>query len=800
MGAVTSRHRPCVVPGAMTESGGEDGTAVTRRRRRVAWQPGNARGWRWAGFAAAVIVLCLAAALWLIAPYARALGRLGAAPGEAPSRLWARPLAIERGDAWRPEALAAELAAAGYREAEGGEVGTGRYRLDGERLEVGLRRRMTPAGPAAAELLEVTAARGRVVVLVRGGEPAVAVELEAPLLASYPGADARDVWPVVLAELPDHVVDAVLAAEDASFHRHAGLSIAGILRAGLVNLRQGRVEQGGSTLTQQLVKNAFLTHERSVDRKLREAFLALVVDLFHSKREILQAYLNRIYLGAGAGVSYHGFGAAARAYYGKHAADLTVGEAATLAGMIRSPAHLSPRRHPEAARGRRDVVLGRMAERGWLDDEELARALAEPIAALPAAERWGGAPHFASRAADEARRRFGVGRLAGTGHHLFATVARADQQAARRAVTEGLEALGGELEAALLSVAAADGAVVAWVGGRDGTAGGFDRVTQAHRQAGSAIKAVVLATALAEGASPSTRLADDPLAVPAGGGTWRPRNSDRRFRGPVTLRTAIEDSLNVPVVRMALDVGLDDVAVQARRMGLADEPDAVPALALGAVEVTPWEMAAVYATLAAGGERPDLHGLTAVLSPAGEALRDRRPPERRRVLDPRHAYVATAVLQGVVDSGTARAARRHHPSGPLAAKTGTSNEGRDAWFAAYDPERATVVWVGRDDAAPAALSGARSALPIWGRFAAATPDPEADAFPEPPGITRAAVCPTSGLVPNRWCPPARQEVFAGPAPDAPCDLHAAPPPPPRRVVPRDELERFLDRLRRRIGW
>jgi penicillin-binding protein 1B len=499
-------------------------------------------------------------------------------------------------------------------------------------------------------------------------------------------------------------------------------------------------------------------------------------------------------------VSYHGLGAAARAYYGKHPADLTAGEAATLAAMIRSPANLSPRSHPEVARERRDVVLGRMAERGWLGEEELARALAEPVAALPATRPWGGAPHFSSRAADEARRRFGVGRLAGTGHHLFATVSWAEQGAARRAVAGGLDALGGELEAALVSVAAGDGSVLAWVGGRDGAAGGFDRVTQARRHAGSAIKPIVLATALAEGASPSTRLADEPLAVPAGNRTWRPRNSDRRFRGPVTLRTAIEDSLNVPVVRLALDVGLDDVAAEARRMGLGEEPEAVPAMALGAVEVTPWEMAAVYATLAAGGERPSLHGLRAVLSPAGEPLRDRRPPERERVLDPRHAYVATAVLEGVVDRGTGRAARRHRPSGPLAAKTGTSSEGRDAWFAAYDPERVTVVWVGRDDAAPAGLSGARAALPIWGRFAAAVAGPAAEAFAEPPGITRADVCPTSGLVRNRWCPPARQEVFAGPPPDARCDLHAAPPPPRRPQVPRDELQRFLDRLRRRIGW
>jgi penicillin-binding protein 1B len=775
-------------------------------RRRVSLQPGDARGWRWAIFAAAALVAVLVLGGWLVGPYALALGRLGAAPGEAPSRLWARPTTIARGDALSAGGVAEELAAAGYRDLHdgappGGEPDgpppPGWYRWDGDRFELGLRRRPTPAGAAPAQVLAVVVARGRAAALTLDGEPVPAAELEAPLLASYPGADARDVWPVEVGELPAHVVDAVLAAEDAAFRRHAGLSVAGIARAGLANLRSGRVEQGGSTITQQLVKNAFLSHERSLDRKLREAFLAFLVDALHPKDEILQAYLNRIYLGAGGGVSYHGLGAAARAYYGKHPADLTVGEAATLAGMIRSPANLSPRSHPEAARERRDVVLGRMAELGWLDAAELARALDEPVAALPARRPWGGAPHFADHAAEEARRRFGAGRLAGTGYHLFATVGRAEQEAARRAVRDGLEALDDGLEAALVSVAAADGAILAWVGGRDGTAGGFDRVTQARRQAGSAIKPVVLAAALAEGASPSTRLADEPLAVPAGGRTWRPRNADRRFRGPVTLRTAIEDSLNVPVVRLAMDVGLDDVAEHAERLGFADEPEALPAMALGAVEVTPWEMATVYATLAAGGERPTLHGLSAVLSPAGEPLDDRRPPERRRVLDPAHAYVATAVLQGVVERGTGQRARRYR-RGPLAAKTGTSNRGRDAWFAAYDPERATVVWVGRDDAEPAGLSGARSALPIWGRFAAAVPAPRADAFPEPPGITRAAVCPTSGLVPNRWCPPAIEEVFAGPAPDAPCDLHAAPPPP--RRVPRDQLESFLERLKRRIGW
>ncbi|HEX2253882.1 MAG TPA: transglycosylase domain-containing protein [Thermoanaerobaculia bacterium] len=777
--------------------------------RRLSVRPADARGRRIALAAGLVAALGLLALGWLVAPFALALGRIGADPAEAPSRLYGETRRLRPGDAFSADGLVEELEAAGYREVLDGEAASGerndealpagRYRRRSRSVAVRVRPRLTADGPAPATLLEVFFTGGSIDRLRREGRPVELAELEAPLLASYYGDRVEEIWPVRVEELPDHVIDAVLAAEDRSFFRHAGLSLSGAARALLVNLRQGEVEQGGSTLTQQLVKNVYLTPERSLVRKGREAVLALLVEAAHSKRDILQAYLNRIYLGSGHGVNYHGIGAASRAYFSRHPAELTVAEAAVLAGMIRSPANLSPLRGAPS-RERRDTILRRMHEEGWLGAEELAAALAEPVAPRPGEPPRRLAPHLARAAAEEARERFGLRRLGGRGYRLLSTLSAGEQAAARRAVQQGLSAPGRDaLEAALVSVDPRTGAVTAYVGGRDFAASEFDRVRQARRQPGSAFKPVVLAAALASRtASPASRLADEPLALEAGGRTWRPANHDGRFRGPVTVRTALEQSLNVPVVRLAQQTGLASVSDLARRMGVAGDVPEMPSVALGAFEVSPWELARVYATLAGAGVRPELHTLEAVYDASGRAL-EADPPAGERVLDPPVAYVTTAVLQGVVDRGTGRAARRWVDDGALAAKTGTSNDGRDLWFAAYDPARVTVVWVGHDDFSPTGLTGAAAALPIWGRFAAAVPRAGVPPFREPPGVAHERVCTVSGRLPVRWCPAARDEVFLeGQVPTEPCDLHRA---PPRAEPRRDDGEGFggwAKRMLRRI--
>ena len=719
--------------------------------------------------------------LWLLFPYLRAFGDIGAGAEKAPSRIYGAPAEVTVGEKTTPAALAQDLEALDYHTYKGEALPYGRYRVGNNGvLVVRLRRRMTPQGPLRGQLLLVELRRGKVVGLRVDGQPVERAELEAPVLASYYDEESREKWPVRVPDLPEHVVQAVLAAEDASFYWHPGVSPTGIARALLVNLRRGEVAQGGSTLTQQLVKNVFLTSERSLFRKIREAVIAVAVEALHSKRSILQGYLNGIYLGGAGGIQYYGLGTAARAFFGKDAAELTLEEAALIAGLIRSPAYYSPLAHPDRAQQRRDEVLRRMAELKWIDAARLQRALATPVETSPMRLGLRPAPHFADAMAAEARERFGLRRLGNRGHHLFATLSLHDQEIAREAVTDVLGELDRRsrrgmdpLEAALVSVDPRSGAILAYVGGRDFTRSEFDRVTQAHRQSGSCFKPIVFVAGLESGKiSPATRLRDEPLTLKTGGQRWTPRNADGNFLGSITARTAVEQSRNVPLIRLAMDVGLDKVAATAHRMGIDSDMAEVPALALGAAEVTPREMATVYSTLACGGVRPVLHGLTAVLDSQGKSVPERAPKQPERILSPQVAYIATAVLEGVVQRGTARGVLRYGVPGPIAGKTGTTNEARDSWFSGYRPDRVTVVWVGRDNPGATTLSGSRAALPIWGRYMkAALAGAERTEFAEPPGLQHAVICRESGLLARDECPSKLAEVFLhGQKPTAVCDL------------------------------
>jgi penicillin-binding protein 1B len=716
----------------------------------------------------AVLGLLFAVTVWLLFPYLRTFGDIGAGPENAPSRLYGRSEEIRTGQQVDPDELAGELEALGYRAWDEDLVPAGRYRIGDDTLVVRLRRHMTPGGSVPGQLVLVRFERGRVASLGVDGQAADSVPLEAPILATYYDEDSREKWPVRVKDLPEHVVQSVLAAEDDSFYWHPGVSPTGIARALFVNLRRGQVSQGGSTLTQQLVKNVFLTQERSVFRKIREAVIALAVEAQHSKRSILQGYLNGIYLGGGNGVQYYGVGTAARAYFGKDATELTLPEAATLAGMIKSPAVYSPVANAERSRRRRDEVLRRMADLKWIDAAALERALATPMETSPL--RLGGrqARHFADAMATEARERFGLKRLGNRGYSLFSTLSNPEQELAQKAVIEVLEELDSRrrkgvdpLEGALISVDPHTGAILAYVGGRDFGRSEFDRVSQAHRQAGSSFKPIVLVAALESGKiSQSTILKDEPLTLKTGAGRWVPKNADGQFLGSVTVRRAVEGSRNVPLIRLAMDVGLDKVIATAHRMGIDSEIQELPALALGASEVTPREMATVYSTLANGGERPVLHGLAVVVEPSGKPARDLHPKKVERVVTPQIAYITTTVLEGVVTRGTARGVLRYGVPGPLAGKTGTTNEARDSWFAGYRPDRVTVVWVGRDNPGATTLSGSRAALPIWGRYMKATfrGAPRSE-FPEPAGLEHAGVCRDSGMLARALCPTRLDDVF-----------------------------------------
>jgi penicillin-binding protein 1B len=733
---------------------------------------------------AAVCVLFLGVVVWLLFPYLRTFGDIGDGPESAPSRLYAQVPEIHIGDEIEPADLATRLEALSYRPSEEEPLPSGRYRAGEDTLAVHLRRHLTPSGEVPDELLLVLFRKGKIAEIREGGRPVERVGLEAPVLATFYGEDVREKWPVQVKALPDYAGRAVLAAEDDSFYWHAGFSVSGMLRALIVDLRKGQVKQGGSTLTQQLVKNVFLTQDRKVFRKVREAFITLAVEAQHSKQSILQAYLNGIYLGGSSGVQYYGIGTAARAYFGKDATELTLPEAAVIAGMIKSPAFYSPVTHPDRARQRRDEVLRRMGELNWIDAATLQRALAAPVETAPMRLGDRPAPHFATAMMNEARERYGLRRLGNRGYQLFSTLSLWDQALAHQAVTDTLRNLDRQgrrsddpLEAALISVDPRTGAILAYVGGRDFSTSEFDRVSQARRQAGSCFKPIVFVAALESGKfSPATILKDEPLTLRAGGNLWTPKNADGEFHGDITARAALEGSRNVPLIRLGMAVGLDKVAATAHRLGIDADLDPVPALALGASAVTPREVAVVYSTLASGGLRPQLHGLAGVLAPDGKPVPENKPKPPERVLDPKVAYITTTVLEGVVERGTARGVRRYGIPGPLAGKTGTTNEARDSWFAGYRPDRVTVVWVGRDNPGSTTLSGARAALPIWGRYMeGALEGAEREKFPEPPGLEHAVICRDSGLLARPICPSRIDEVFLpGQKPTQVCNLNHEP--------------------------
>jgi len=711
------------------------------------------------------------------------------APFTQPSRLYASVPQLTPGSPFSAGEMAAELKDAGYREdaSTAGPLPRGVFRRQGDRVAVSLRRFPTPDGMAGGAPVEVDFQGNRVSRIRIAGKPAARATLEPALLASFYDDEVEERRPVTLDELPDPVVKAVLAAEDSGFFTHPGVSPTGIARALWVNLHGGEM-QGGSTITQQLVKNVYLSSRRTLRRKAEEAMIAMLLEVRHGKRAILEAYLNEIYLGHSGPANLIGLGAASRAYFGKDAAELSIPEAATLAGMIQSPANLSPVEHPDKSIERRNRVLQRMGELGWITPQQAAAFQAEPLVADPRpVETRPIAPYFAGYAEAEVKERFGVEELGGRGYQIFSTLRWRDQRQAESAVTQGLASLEGgkksrkhPLQASLVSVDPRDGGVLAWVGGRDYEHSQFDRVVQARRQVGSAFKPVVYAAALSEGTvTPASLLQDSPINVRFGTASWQPQNYDRSFHGWVTARTALENSLNVPTVRVALQVGMPRIIDLARELGMTGDLRPVPSLALGVFEATPIEMAEVYSTLAAGGMKPSLHGLAAVIDREGEAVLGDDLPAPKRVLPAESAYQVTSMLQGVIAHGTAAASRSMGVDGPLAGKTGTTNDRRDNWFAGYSPDRVSIVWVGYDNNAPTTFSGASAALPIWGRFTAAVrPAKGYPDFPQPSGMVRATVDPTTGQLATDFCPYRVTEVFAEwQAPVEPCQRHSPGGPP-----------------------
>jgi len=511
-------------------------------------------------------------------------------------------------------------------------------------------------------------------------------------------------------DLPDYLIDAVLAVEDRRFYDHMGIDLRGTTRALIANLRAGRVVQGGSTITQQLAKNLFLTPERTLTRKVQEMMLAFALEARFSKDEILSLYLDRVYFGAGA----WGVEAAAQRYFGRDARDLTLGEAALLAGLLKAPSRYSPASDTARAAARATVVLDLMYETGRITEEERIEAANTPVRVAREASSPG-AQYFVDWIAEEARELAGEPRADLVVHTTLDIDAQRAAEQALTSVLDNDELSRGATQGALVALAP-DGGVRAMVGGRDYAQSQFNRAVLARRQPGSAFKAFVYAAAFEGGLRPSDIRDDMPIAF----GDWSPQNYGDRYRGPISLRDAFVHSSNVVAIRVAEETGRGYVARLAQRLGIESEIRLDRSMALGSFEVTPLELATAYTAFNNGGQRAFSHAITRIETPDGTVLYEREDTGGPIVLDARTLTRMRSMMEDVVRDGTGRAASV--PGRTIGGKTGTTNDFRDAWFAGYSDGITAAIWVGNDDSSPAgnAVGGGPPAS-IFGSFVAHAP-------------------------------------------------------------------------------
>lgn len=677
-----------------------------------------------------------------------AKGYLTSRPG-----LYAAPRTLRVGLGFTPEALVNALGRAGYIETNASDVWSGSFTQSSEMIELRPRRLDRTIEP---RIVRMRFSEGRIRELTGDNLSLDSFTLEPEVLTNDLSARTGQRKALSYKEIPPVLVHAILAIEDHRFFQHSGLDVFGVARALLRNAGDERIGQGGSTITQQLVKNTYLSPERTFQRKYAEAMLALALERRLSKEDIFALYCNEIYLGQRGAVIARGVEQAAAIYFGKELKDLSLNEAATIAGMIQGPSRYSPERHQSETRARRDTVLTAMVRDGWISSEVANVTTREPVAVVPLPDDARSvAPHFidyVSRVAELERDGSTETR------QLYTTIDLELQQLAESAVQRQLTRLEKiyegrtvKPEAALVALDPRTGNVLAMVGGRNYGTSQLNRATDARRQPGSTFKPFVYAAALEDGLSPMQTYEDAPREFTYDRNkVYRPANFGGAYSGrPVTMRTGLVKSLNVVTVEVAMQTGLARVANLAWQFGLP-RPERYPALALGTTEATPLQMAAAYAGFANGGRRVT----PKVIASVGELPgRHTMAEDEPQVISPTTAYMITNMLAAVLDHGTGRAARGSVRGTAIAGKTGTS---RDGWFIGYTPNLVCVVWIGFDDNSQLGLTGAAAALPAWSEFmqgaVSLRPELGGRAFECPEGIKFVETDIDSGLLSTLSCP------------------------------------------------
>jgi len=642
---------------------------------------------------------------------------------DVPSRVYARPLSLYTGKPLAKDYLLLELKAAGYRQTRQASA-PGSYSVSGNRLDINRRAFTFDDGAVPATRFQLQLSNNAISVLSIGSgteDPGLLRLDPAEIASIYPLHD-EDRTLVALADVPELLVTGLQAVEDRQFKHHHGVALRSIARAFVANVKAGRAVQGGSTLTQQLVKNYFLSSERTLTRKANEAIMAVLLELHYDKAQILEAYINEIFLGQQGKHAIHGFGRASEFYFDRPLQDLEAQHIALLVGMVRGASLYNPRRNPQRALQRRDHVLDIFGTTGLMTGDEIKRVKARPLGVVDK-PRSGGSryPAFLDLVRRQLRRDYRASDLSSEGLKIFTTLAPAEQEYAQQAVFRGLDDLSlrglpADLQAALVLADVASGEVRALVGDRVAGRKGFNRALDARRQIGSVIKPLVYLLALehVDDYNLITPVEDKPVSLrQPDGSLWTPANYDHKSHGELPLMDALIRSYNQATVRVGLSVGVANLIRKIKQLGVLAEVPAVPATLLGAVELTPIEVTQMYQSLAAGGYSMPLRSVTAVLTPHGDLLS--RYPLRLMPLEHREAVaLLNFALTQVVEQGTAR--NLHGLIGNdtlIAGKTGTSNDRRDSWFVGYTRNRVAVSWVGLDDNRPAGVTGGNAAMRVW---------------------------------------------------------------------------------------
>ncbi|WP_322980376.1 penicillin-binding protein 1B [Pseudomonas sp. C11] len=700
-----------------------------------------------------------------------------------PAKVYARPLELFVGQKLSKDDFLRELDALGYRR-ESSASGPGAVAVAGNTIDMYSRGFQFYEGTEPARAIRVRFSGDYVAGLTQAGGANLAVARLEPMLIGglYP-AHQEDRILIKIDQVPAYLIDALVAVEDRDYFEHFGVSPKGIARAIWINATSGRLVQGGSTLTQQLVKNFYLTNERTLLRKATEAMMAVLLELHYDKREILEAYLNEVFLGQDGQRAIHGFGLASQYFFSQPISELKLEQVALLVGMVKGPTYFNPRRNPERAMTRRNLVLDLLAEQGSITPEEAAAAKQKPLGVTQRGSMADSSfPAFLDLVKRQLREDYREEDLTEEGLRIFTSFDPILQLKAEEALAESLKRLAGrkgvdEVQAGMVVTNPETGEIQALIGSRQPRFAGFNRALDAVRPIGSLVKPAIYLSALERPSqyTLTSWLEDEPFSVKGQDGqVWTPQNYDRQAHGSIFLYQGLAHSYNLSTAKLGLEIGVPNVLKTLQRMGMKREWPAYPSMLLGAGALTPMEVADMYQTLANGGFNTPLRGIRSVLTSDGQPL-GRYPFKIQQRFDPGAIYLVQNAMQRTMREGTGRSVYSQLPSSlNLAGKTGTSNDSRDSWFAGFSQDLLAVVWLGRDDNGPTPLTGATGALQVWTGFMRKA-DPLPLDMPMPDNVTMAWIDRTTGQGSASGCPNAVQMPYirgSEPAPGAGCGIQA----------------------------